>query len=128
MHQADDMGILAIEDMEHVDALGFTKVICANSRAHKLKQLTASSESDDFSWMVIQRRINSSQWSYLQRKPCDHFKSIGATTCLHKARDVMYWSTMNSEVKDFISNCTACNNYLKNNSKEPLNDQKQIPY
>ena len=27
---------------------------------------------------------------------------------------------MNSEVKDFISNCTACNDYLQNNSKEPL--------
>ena len=27
---------------------------------------------------------------------------------------------MNSEVKDFISNCTACNDYLQNNSKDPL--------
>ena len=25
---------------------------------------------------------------------------------------------MNSEVKDFISNCNACNGYLQNNSKE----------
>ena len=27
---------------------------------------------------------------------------------------------MISEIKDFISNCTACNGYLQNNSKEPL--------
>ena len=45
---------------------------------------------------------------------------LGAETCLRKARDVIYWPTMNSEVKDFISNCIACNDYLQNNSKEPL--------
>ena len=27
---------------------------------------------------------------------------------------------MNSEVKDFISNCITCNDYLQNNSQEPL--------
>ena len=43
---------------------------------------------------------------------------LGAETCLRKARDVIYWPAMNSEVKDFIRNCNACNGYLQNNSKE----------
>ena len=49
-----------------------------------------------------------------------HASHLGAETCLHKARDAIYWPKMNSEVKDFISNCTVCNGYLQNNSKEPL--------
>ena len=32
-----------------------------------------------------------------------HVSYLGAETSLSKARDVMYWPTMNSEVKDFIS-------------------------
>ena len=39
-------------------------------------------------------------------------------TCLHKARDVIYWPPMSSKVKYFISSCTACSHYLKNNIKE----------
>ena len=49
-----------------------------------------------------------------------HASHLGAEACLHKARDVIYWTTMNSEVKDFISNCITCNDYLQNNSQEPL--------
>ena len=49
-----------------------------------------------------------------------HASHLGAETCLCKARDIIYWTKMNSEVKDFISNCTACNDYLQNNSKEPV--------
>ena len=41
------MDIFAIEDMEHVDALEFT-------RAHKIRQSTANLESDEFSWMARQ--------------------------------------------------------------------------
>ena len=35
-------------------------------------------------------------------------------------QDIIYWPTVNPEVKDFISNCIGCNNYLQNNSKAPL--------
>ena len=38
-----------------------------------------------------------------------HASHLGVQTCLRKARDVIYWPTMNSEVKDFIRNFTACN-------------------
>ena len=36
---------------------------------------------------------------------------LWAEACLRKARDVIYWSTMNPEVKHFTSNCTACSDY-----------------
>ena len=36
---------------------------------------------------------------------------LWAEACLRKARDVIYWSTMNPEVKHFTSNCTVCNDY-----------------
>ena len=49
-----------------------------------------------------------------------HASHLGAEGCLCKARDVIYWATINSEVKDFISFCTACSDYLQNSSKGPL--------
>ena len=49
-----------------------------------------------------------------------HTSHLGAETCLGKSRDVIYWTTMNSEVKDFIRNFTGCNDYLRKNSKGPL--------
>ena len=83
--------------------------------------------------LVIQKRIDSSQWGYLQRKLFHHSKSIATrnankNTCeppwsrnfFTQARDVIYWPAMNSKVKYFISNCTACNDYLQNKSKELL--------
>ena len=58
------------------------------------------------------------------RGNCHHFKSIlrpgmltilvshlWAEACLRKARDVIYWSSMNPKVKHFTSNCTVCNDY-----------------
>ena len=46
-----------------------------------------------------------------------HASHLGAETCLRKARDAIYWPKINSEVKDFISNCTAmltCKTAAKN--------------
>ena len=77
--QADDIDILAIEDKS------YWPTICANSRAHKTRQSTASPESDNFRWstsmyqriLVMQRQTGSSQWGYLQKKwQCHHSKSI----------------------------------------------------
>ena len=61
--QADDMDILAIEDNS------YWPTTCANSRAHKTRQSTASTESDNFRWntpmyqriLVMQRQTGSSQ-------------------------------------------------------------------
>ena len=49
-----------------------------------------------------------------------HTSHLEAEICLRKTRDIRYWPIINSEVKDFISNCTSCNDYLQNNSKKPL--------
>ena len=49
-----------------------------------------------------------------------HASHLRAEACLCKARDVIYWPTINSEEKYFICNCTTCNDYLQNNSKELL--------
>lgn len=45
---------------------------------------------------------------------------LGAETCLYKARNIIYWPTISSKIKDFISNRTACSHYLQSNSKELL--------
>ena len=53
--QEDDMNILATEDTEHVGSLEFTRpTICENLRAHKVRQSTASSGNDGFSWTTRQ--------------------------------------------------------------------------
>ena len=49
-----------------------------------------------------------------------HASHLGAEACFCKARDVISWPTMKPEVKDFVSNCIACNDYLQNSSKKPL--------
>ena len=41
--------------------------------------------------LVIQKRIDSSQWGYLQRKPCHHSKSI-ATGNANKNTYKLPWS------------------------------------
>ena len=49
-----------------------------------------------------------------------HESCLEEETCLRKARGVIYSPRMNSEVKNFIRNCTSCNDYSQNNSKVPL--------
>ena len=49
-----------------------------------------------------------------------HASHLGAEACFCKVRDVISWPTMKPEVKDFVSNCIACNDYLQNSSKKPL--------
>ena len=49
-----------------------------------------------------------------------HASHLGVETCLRKARDVIYWPIMNSEVKNLIIDFTECDDYLQNISKKPL--------
>ena len=80
--------------------------------------------------LVTQRLIDSLQWAIFRGNRVIipkvlgpemltriHTSHLGAETRLSKARDVIYWPTMNSEVKDFISNCFACNDYLETTEK-----------
>ena len=49
-----------------------------------------------------------------------HSSHLGAEACLRKAKDVLFWPQMSAEIKDKVSNCTACNEYLSKQTKEPL--------
>ena len=40
-----------------------------------------------------------------------HRSHIGIEGCLRRAREVLYWPLMNSEVKDFVSKCSICQSY-----------------
>ena len=92
MHQqVNNMDILAIEDMPHVDVLEFNLIFdqqFGQTRELTIRdsQLQALKETILAGWpitkdksenghMVIQRQIGSSQWCYFQRKPCHHSKS-----------------------------------------------------
>ena len=150
--QAGDMDIVILEDMEHVDAVEFTRVtdqqfVQIRELTKQDSQLQAPNVTIVAGWPGTRNETPlciRKYWSYrdeltvhsgvifrgnrviiprvlqpemLKRIHASHF---GAEAWLCKARDVIYWQTMNSEGKHFISNCTTCNDYLQNNRKEAL--------
>ncbi|KAJ8371210.1 hypothetical protein SKAU_G00112380 [Synaphobranchus kaupii] len=53
----------------------------------------------------------------LARVHCSH---IGGEACYRQARETIYWPGMQSEIKDFVSKCTTCNEYAIEQQKETL--------
>ena len=49
-----------------------------------------------------------------------HQSHIGAEGCLRRARECVYWPSMNSEIKDLISKCETCRTYEVAQQKETL--------
>ena len=49
-----------------------------------------------------------------------HSSHLGVEKCKRRARDVMYWPGMNSEIEDVVSRCQVCSTYQRSNPKEPL--------
>ena len=49
-----------------------------------------------------------------------HRSHIGIEGCLRRAREVLYWPLMNSEVKDFVSKCSICQSYKPDQCHEEL--------
>ncbi|KAJ8044099.1 hypothetical protein HOLleu_11471 [Holothuria leucospilota] len=49
-----------------------------------------------------------------------HNAHLGIETCKRRARDVLYWPQMNSDIEDVVTKCGICNKYQKSNMKEPL--------
>jgi hypothetical protein len=49
-----------------------------------------------------------------------HISHLGPEANTRKAKDVMYWPGMSSQIKDHHSNCSLCNEYLTKQGKEPL--------
>ena len=52
-----------------------------------------------------------------------HSGHIGAEGCLRRAREVLFWLGMTTEIKEYISSCDTCNAYRQDQPKEPLISQ-----
>ena len=49
-----------------------------------------------------------------------HSSHLGMVKCKRRARDVLYWPGMSSQIENIISSCATCTTYQRRNSKEPL--------
>ena len=49
-----------------------------------------------------------------------HNSHLGIQACLRRARECVFWPAMNSEIKDYISECEICQSYSRNQQKETL--------
>ena len=49
-----------------------------------------------------------------------HSSHIGGEACYRRARDTLFWPGMRAEIKDYVANCSACNEYARNQQKESM--------
>ena len=49
-----------------------------------------------------------------------HSGNLGIESCLRKAKDVVFWPTMSSQIKDTVSNCQICSDFQVRNPRQPL--------
>ena len=49
-----------------------------------------------------------------------HYTHLGLENCKTRAREILYWPTMNAEIKNVIQNCVPCFRYKRANVKEPM--------
>lgn len=49
-----------------------------------------------------------------------HNNHMGVQSTLRRARDIMFWPGMNSEIKDKIEKCDTCSTYQKKLAKQPI--------
>ena len=49
-----------------------------------------------------------------------HQGHMGMEKFKRRARDVLYWPGMNSQIKDMVTKCNICLEYRKENTKEPM--------
>ena len=49
-----------------------------------------------------------------------HSTHIGTEGCLRRARDIMYWPRMGTQLKDYVSKCDVCTTHRPQQSKEPI--------
>ena len=49
-----------------------------------------------------------------------HSSHLGVEKCKRRARDILYWPGMNSEIENIVSKCQVCSTYRRSNSKKPL--------
>ena len=49
-----------------------------------------------------------------------HSSHLSIVTCKSRAREVLYWPGMSSQIEDLIAKCEICAIHQRMNSKEPL--------
>ena len=49
-----------------------------------------------------------------------HSSHQGADSCIQRAKDVIFWPGMQSDIKEMVSHCDICSNHVCNQQKEPL--------
>ena len=49
-----------------------------------------------------------------------HIGHMGMTKCTRRAKDLMFWPKMSSEIEDMVGNCPTCLERRDSNCKEPL--------
>lgn len=49
-----------------------------------------------------------------------HESHLGMVKCKARARDILYWPGMNTEIEEMVSQCSVCNKHQNSNQKEPL--------
>lgn len=49
-----------------------------------------------------------------------HSSHIGGDACYRQDRDTLYWPSMQAEIKDFVSNCSTCNEFAHNQQKKTM--------
>ena len=59
-----------------------------------------------------------------------HSSHIGVGGCVRRAREVLYWSGMNADVKDYVARCSTCQTFKPAQSHEPvqLHEQPSRPW
>ena len=49
-----------------------------------------------------------------------HSSHLGMEKCKRRAKDVIYWPGMSTQIEDVVQNCEVCARYQRSNVKEPL--------
>lgn len=49
-----------------------------------------------------------------------HYTHLGLEKCKNRAREILYWPTMNNEIENAIQNCKSCIKFKRANVKEPM--------
>jgi len=53
-----------------------------------------------------------------------HSSHQGISSCIRKAKDVVFWPGMATEIKELVEKCSVCAEYQTKNAKEPMQTHK----
>jgi len=53
-----------------------------------------------------------------------HSSHQGVASCLRKAKDIVFWPGMNSEIKALVERCSTCAEFLARNVSQPMQTHK----